>query len=89
MSCYEVFYQKKAEKWLKENREYGLKFFKAFTEISKDITECFIEYDIVKLKGNTDFFRLRIGKYRAIFEIENEHLIIVVMNIDSRGGIYK
>ena len=89
MSYYEVLYQKKAEKWLKENKEYGLRFYKAFIEISKDITECFIKYDIVKLRGNTDFFRLRIGKYRAVFEIKNEQLIIIVINIDSRGGIYK
>ncbi|MCP1224243.1 type II toxin-antitoxin system RelE/ParE family toxin [Sebaldella sp. S0638] len=62
-----------------------MRFYKAFIEILKNITECFIKYDIVKLRGNTDFFRLRIGKYRAVFEIKK----IIVINIDSRGGIYK
>lgn len=89
MICYEVIFQKKAEKWLRENKAFGLRFCKAFTEISENINENFIKYDIIRLKGSTDFFRLRIGKFRAIFKIENEELLILVIDIDSRGGIYK
>ena len=86
---YEVYYQKKAEKWILANKKSAERFLSAFEEISKDIKGSFQVYDIVKLKGNSDFFRLRIGKYRAIFTIQNDELIILVINIDSRGGIYK
>ena len=41
------------------------------------------------MSGKANFFRLRIGDYRALFTIENEILIIIVINIGSRGQIYK
>ena len=63
--------------------------FKAFFEIAEDKEKNFAKYDIKRLKENNDFFRLRIGKYRAIFTIVNHKLIIMVIDIDSRGGIYK
>lgn len=34
-------------------------------------------------------FRLRIGSYRAIYELDNAQLIVTVFNIGSRGDIYK
>lgn len=44
------------------------------------------EGDIKKMKGK-DGFRLRIGKYRALFDVmENK---IIVYDIDVRGQIYK
>ena len=36
-----------------------------------------------------DFFRLRIGKYRAIFKINKDVITILVLDIGSRGDIYK
>ena len=45
--------------------------------------------DIKKLQGekHPSLYRLRIGKYRIIYHIENEN--IVIAKIDSRGDIYK
>ena len=42
--------------------------------------------DIVNLI-NKDGFRLRIGRYRALFDIVGDK--IIVYNIDVRGQIYK
>ncbi|MFH1408295.1 MAG: type II toxin-antitoxin system RelE/ParE family toxin [Nanoarchaeota archaeon] len=43
------------------------------------------EYDILKLKGSTDF-RLRIGDYRVIFSIEGN--IISILKVGHRKNIY-
>lgn len=45
--------------------------------------------DIKRLQGEKypPVYRLRLGKYRIIYHIENENIIIV--NIDTRGDIYK
>ena len=45
--------------------------------------------DIKKLQGekHPPLYRLRIGKYRIIYHIENEDIIIA--KIDTRGDIYK
>lgn len=50
------------------------------------------EGDIKPLKGyNDDRMRLRIGKYRIIFRFDKRGNIeiLYVMEIDSRGDIYK
>ena len=45
--------------------------------------------DIKKLKGDNRpvLYRLRIGKYRVIYHIEDENIIIA--KIDTREDIYK
>lgn len=88
MTSYKVKYDKKALKFMKENRLVGLKFYEAFTEISKD-TKIISLYDIKNLKGVKNIKRLRIGSYRALFKIVNDELVILVIDIGSRGDIYK
>ena len=41
-----------------------------------------------KLSGRTAW-RIRIGSYRVIYEIQNEKLIILVINIGHRKDIYR
>ncbi|PIF04901.1 MAG: hypothetical protein CSA86_00185 [Arcobacter sp.] len=87
MTSYKVVFQKKALKFVEKNKKDGLKFYQAFVDISEDKNNIF-KYDVKKLKIK-DTFRLRIGKYRAIFEIDDDKIIILVFDIASRGDIYK
>lgn len=89
MKSYKVIYKKEAIKFIKIHKLEGTKFFRAFEEISKDITKINL-YDIKDYHTSEigDFFRLRIGsKYRAIFKIDKNIIIILVLDIGSRGYI--
>ena len=44
--------------------------------------------DVIRLVGRPGY-RLRIGQYRAVFERNDAAFIILVINIDSKGEIYK
>ncbi len=44
--------------------------------------------DVKKLQGIDNAYRLRIGDYRVIYEIENKKLLINVVKIQSRGSVY-
>ncbi len=46
--------------------------------------------DIKRLEGNNllPLFRLRVGKYRIIYLIEDERQI-KILKIDTRGDVYK
>ncbi len=66
----------------------GLKFYQAFIEIAEERNN-FTRYDIKKLRNQDDSYRMRIGKYRAIFRVVEKEIVIIVFDIDSRGGIYK
>ncbi len=44
-------------------------------------------YNAKKLTGR-DAYRIRIGSYRVIYEINNDELIVLVINISHRKDIY-
>ena len=43
----------------------------------------------VKKLSNRDAWRIRIGNYRIIYEIEDNRLIVIVINIGHRKDIYR
>jgi mRNA interferase RelE/StbE len=50
----------------------------------------FKELDIKKLKGNWEgFLRMRVGKIRVIFAVDNNSDELLVYEIDFRGDVYK
>lgn len=67
----------------------GLKFYKAFQELTEN-KDTVKKYDIKKFHCDNDYsYRLRIGNYRALFEVHKDTIIVLVLDIDSRGDIYK
>lgn len=87
---YKVIYHKKAKKFILSNKLAGLKFMEAFEKIGEDKTNLKY-YDIKKYnhKNYNDIFRLRIGQNRAVFRIVDDEIVVYVLNIGSRGDIYK
>lgn len=45
--------------------------------------------DIRPLKGFDKRFRLRIGSYRILFEIDHQEQIVYILSIAHRGDVYK
>ena len=43
----------------------------------------------VKKLVNREGYRLRIGDWRIIYDIYDDEIVILVLDIDTRGGIYK
>lgn len=43
----------------------------------------------VKPLGGREGYRLRVGQWRAIFRVEHEKLVILVLDIGPRGDVYK
>ena len=44
---------------------------------------------VEKLAGQQQRYRLRQGRYRIIYEIQDEELIIVVVKIGHRRNVYR
>lgn len=45
--------------------------------------------DIKRLRGYDELLRLRVGNYRIIYSVDNGRLIVLVIDVDNRGDIYK
>jgi mRNA interferase RelE/StbE len=42
-----------------------------------------------KLKGTADLWRVRVGDYRVVYQIEDGRLLIVVIRIGHRREVYR
>lgn len=42
----------------------------------------------IKLKGNFDYYRVRVGRYRVIYAIQDDYLKILVLVIAHRRDAY-
>lgn len=42
-----------------------------------------------KLVGSDHTYRLRIGDYRVVYEIQDDILVILVVRIRHRGDVYR
>ena len=83
---YSAFFHRDAQKFLsKQNNETAKGIYDKIEALAKDP---FCKgLDIQKL--GSKWYRIRIGKIRAIYEVDKEQARIEVLKIDYRGGIYK
>jgi mRNA interferase RelE/StbE len=87
-----IKYTKQAAKTLKS---YDKKVRDLIREKIKGLTKTPPEGDIKPLQGSKTEKRLRVGKYRVIYEYmeeakdEDKIKILMINKVDSRGNIYK
>jgi mRNA interferase RelE/StbE len=41
------------------------------------------------LKGHADLWRVRVGDYRIIYQIENDRLVLVIVKLGHRREVYR
>lgn len=42
-----------------------------------------------KVQGHSDLFRIRVGNYRVIYDIQDDILIVLVVRIGHRRDVYR
>ena len=45
--------------------------------------------DAKKLSAESALFRVRVGDYRIIYQIEDDALLVLVVRIGTRGDVYR
>ena len=43
--------------------------------------------NVTRLQGR-DGYRLRVGDWRVIYDVHDDRLVLVALELDTRGGIY-
>ena len=82
MQIYRIEYEKAARKFIeKQDKNQRLRLYKAIYKLPYGT-------DIQKLSG-VNKYRLRVGNYRVIYEIDNGIRLINIENVDNRGQVYK
>ena len=80
---YEIEFEKRA---LQELYKLNQIVFRRILKGIKGLEEGFDSKDVKRLKGR-EGYRLRVGDYRIIFEVEHE--LIKILKIGHRKNIYK
>ena len=88
MKQYEVLIETKAQKQLKKMDYIQARSINKWIE--KNLIGCTNPYFSGKaLKGNLkDYWRYRVGSYRLFARIDNEKIIITIVKIGHRQGVY-
>ena len=81
---FEIIWSASAIKDLKKiDRPIAKRIFDAITRLKEDPY-----HNIIKLT-NSSYYRLRVGDYRVILDIEKNKLRILIIKIGHRKKIYK
>lgn len=86
-NTYKIFFTKKAEKDLNKLAKIDAK--STVEKIAKITLPFPPELDIKKIPAVPRFYRLRIRKIRAIFELDKDKKEIWIRKIKYRGGVYR
>jgi len=86
MAFYEIQWKRSAEKDLRGiNRQSISRILEAVESLSNDP----FPSQHRKLHGSESSYRIRIGDYRVIYQIDKENNIIVIYHIRHRKDIYR
>jgi len=84
---YELAYSKSVKKFLLKHRDISDVVLQKLEQISQNPHNNTL--DIKPLKGQSNHYRLRVSKYRILYEIMDSKILIYTYDADSRGDIYK
>ena len=80
---YKIEFARAAQKFIaKQDKNQRLRLYKAIYKLPQGT-------DIQKLSGYDNKYRLRVGDYRILYEIDNGIRLINIENINNRGQVYK
>jgi len=86
MESYKIKWKKSAYKELRNiHKEYIPKIIDSVEKLSLNP----FPSGVKKLSGSEKTYRIRVGDYRIIYEIEEQRLIIQIIRVRHRKDVYK
>ena len=84
---YKISYSKEADKTLQRMPRNIAKLIREKFEAIA--TAPYADHPNAKKLQGRDGYRLRVGDWRVIYEIQNEQLVILVLRVAPRGEVYR
>ena len=86
MAKYKIVVSATAERQLKKiRREDTIRILRSISLLADEPRPCGCR----KLSGYDDIYRIRIGNYRVIYEIDGKRIIIIILKIGHRREVYR
>mgnify|MGYP001626303207 CR=1 FL=1 len=84
---FRIEFSSRAEKEIKKLKMYKEKLLEALKILSIDPIPIRF-YDVKKLKGLENAFRIRIGKIRMVYVIDWKNKVIIIAKVGFRERVY-
>ncbi len=88
MEEFRIKIKKGALKSVNKYQEYKSKLIDLFVTLKRNPLP-YREYDLVKLKGYEQVYRVRLGKLRVIYQIDWTNKTITILVVAKRSAAYK
>jgi mRNA interferase RelE/StbE len=86
MAKYRIEVSATAERQLKKiSRKDAIRILRSISYLASDPRPAGCR----KLSGYDTIYRIRIGKYRAIYEIDGKRIVVIILKIGHRRDIYR
>lgn len=85
---FRIVVHKKVKKELKNLQKAHLKKFAEALEVLKLNPVPWKKFDIKKIEGEENSYRIRIGDFRVIYFIDKENKTIHILKLERRGKVY-
>ena len=82
---YEVIFTHKSAKFI-EALPHGHK--QKLRNIIESMGSSPFSYPYRKIRGETNLYRIRLGKFRMLYEIDEKEKRVVILKVDKRGKVY-
>ncbi len=88
MANYRVEFTKSAKKEFDGlSRKFQERIFEAVSFLAQNPYSDLLKFK--KLKGAESLYRIRVGDYRVVYEVQNKILLIIVIKIGHRREVYR
>jgi mRNA interferase RelE/StbE len=87
MTRYQLDYEPKARKQLRAVRDVRLKA--ALKEALEGLITDPRPHGCLKMSGFKDHWRVRVRDWRIVYRIEDGRLVVLVVTVAPRGGVYR
>jgi mRNA interferase RelE/StbE len=84
---YKIIFKKEAAKSLNKIPRNVAKLIRE--KLEAIATNPYADHPNAKKLQGRDGYRLRVGDWRVIYEIQNEQLVILVLRVAPRGEVYR
>lgn len=73
----------------KKCKKYPIRYKKAIVKALEKLKQNPRPDGVVKLSGNREAYRVRVGDYRIIYKIVDQEMLVLVIDIENRAVVYK
>lgn len=85
---YIIYTHKRVDKFLDKHRDIAKRFIKHLSQLQKNPYDNSLDIKALDWE-KWQHYRLRIGKYRFLYEILEDRILIYFYDVGSRWDIYK